>query len=73
MFEAGGPLILSRRNLLMLVGGGLAGWRPLHATTTGFWNKTPPGPVLPEEVMRNTRAKYIEAYERLTGEAFSGS
>jgi phosphoribosylaminoimidazole-succinocarboxamide synthase len=37
------------------------------------WNKTPPGPVLPEEVVRNTRAKYIEAYERLTGEAFSSS
>jgi phosphoribosylaminoimidazole-succinocarboxamide synthase len=31
------------------------------------WNKTPPGPELPEEVVRNTRAKYIEAYERLTG------
>src|ERR1035437_7781175 len=28
------------------------------------WNKTPPGPVLPEEVVKNTRAKYVEAYER---------
>jgi len=34
------------------------------------WNKTPPGPQLPEEVVRNTRAKYIEAYERLTGTPF---
>ena len=32
------------------------------------WNKTPPGPVLPEEVVRKTREKYLEAYERLTGE-----
>jgi phosphoribosylaminoimidazole-succinocarboxamide synthase len=30
------------------------------------WNKTPPGPELPEEVVRNTRAKYQEALERLT-------
>jgi len=35
------------------------------------WNKTPPGPELPEEVVRNTRAKYVEAYEKLTGEPFS--
>jgi phosphoribosylaminoimidazole-succinocarboxamide synthase len=34
------------------------------------WNKTPPGPELPEEVVVNTRAKYIEAYERLTGKKF---
>jgi len=37
------------------------------------WNKTPPGPQLPEEVVRNTRAKYIEAYERLTGTPFRSS
>jgi phosphoribosylaminoimidazole-succinocarboxamide synthase len=29
------------------------------------WNKTAPGPELPEEVVRNTRAKYEEALERL--------
>ncbi|HVS71240.1 MAG TPA: phosphoribosylaminoimidazolesuccinocarboxamide synthase [Phycisphaerae bacterium] len=34
------------------------------------WNKTPPGPVLPGEVVELTRAKYIEAYERLTGRPF---
>ena len=34
------------------------------------WNKTPPGPVLPEEVVAGTRAKYVEAYERLTGRKF---
>ena len=37
------------------------------------WNKTPPGPALPEEVVRNTRAKYVEAYERLTGTPVRGS
>ncbi len=31
------------------------------------WDKKPPAPVLPEEVVRNTRTKYIEAYENLTG------
>ncbi|HEX4083457.1 MAG TPA: phosphoribosylaminoimidazolesuccinocarboxamide synthase, partial [Chthoniobacteraceae bacterium] len=32
------------------------------------WNKTPPGPNLPVEVIRQTARKYGEAYERLTGE-----
>src|SRR5438874_10681438 len=31
------------------------------------WNKTPPGPKLPDEVVAKTTAKYFEAYERLTG------
>jgi phosphoribosylaminoimidazole-succinocarboxamide synthase len=31
------------------------------------WDKTPPGPVLPTEVTAKTSAKYLEAYERLTG------
>ena len=31
------------------------------------WNKTPPGPKLPDEVVAKTTAKYLEAYERLTG------
>jgi len=34
------------------------------------WNKTPPGPRLPDDVVANTSRKYIEAYERLTGETF---
>ncbi len=37
--------------------------------TTG-WNKTPPAPVLPPDVVAGTRARYAEAYERLTGLAF---
>ena len=31
------------------------------------WNKTPPAPELPPEVVARTQAKYVEAYERLTG------
>jgi phosphoribosylaminoimidazole-succinocarboxamide synthase len=34
--------------------------------TTG-WDKTPPGPEMPEEIVRATRARYIEVYERITG------
>ena len=35
----------------------------------GRWDKTPPGPELPAEVLENTMARYLEAYERLTGHA----
>jgi len=35
------------------------------------WNKRPPAPVLPEEVIRRTSAKYQEAYSRLTGQSFA--
>ena len=31
------------------------------------WDKTPPAPALPAEVVTKTQAKYLEAYERLTG------
>ena len=31
------------------------------------WDKTPPAPDLPEEVIAGTSAKYLEAFERLTG------
>ena len=31
------------------------------------WDHTPPGPDLPEDVVANTRSKYVEAYERITG------
>jgi len=37
----------------------------LEGTT---WDKTPPAPPLPREVIEGTRARYLEAYERLTGE-----
>ena len=34
------------------------------------WDKTAPGPALPEPVVAGTRARYLEAFERLTGIAF---
>jgi phosphoribosylaminoimidazole-succinocarboxamide synthase len=35
------------------------------------WDKTPPAPKLPAEVIEKTTAKYLEAYERLTGSALA--
>ena len=32
------------------------------------WNKTPPAPSLPQDVITKTSAKYVEEFERLTGE-----
>jgi phosphoribosylaminoimidazole-succinocarboxamide synthase len=37
------------------------------------WQKTPPGPNLPVEVVNQTSRKYLEAYERLTGKALTES
>jgi phosphoribosylaminoimidazole-succinocarboxamide synthase len=34
------------------------------------FNRTPPAPALPVEIVQKTRAKYIEAYTRLTGKQF---
>jgi phosphoribosylaminoimidazole-succinocarboxamide synthase len=34
------------------------------------WDKTPPGPELPADVVAGTRARYVEAFERLTGVPF---
>jgi len=34
------------------------------------WDKTHPSPELPQEVVRNTRSKYVQAYEILTGQTF---
>jgi len=35
------------------------------------WNKTPPAPVLPDDVAAKTSEKYMEAFERLTGKPLS--
>jgi phosphoribosylaminoimidazole-succinocarboxamide synthase len=40
-----------------------------YATSTG-WDQEPPAPSLPDAVVSATRAKYVEAYERLTGASF---
>jgi phosphoribosylaminoimidazole-succinocarboxamide synthase len=34
------------------------------------WDKTPPAPELPDEVVAGTRQRYVEAYERIAGEPF---
>ncbi len=39
------------------------------ASSTG-WDRTPPAPPIPDDVVEQTRAKYLEAYERITGEPF---
>jgi phosphoribosylaminoimidazole-succinocarboxamide synthase len=40
------------------------------ASGTG-WDKTPPAPPIPEDVVAQTRERYVTAYERLSGEPFS--
>jgi phosphoribosylaminoimidazole-succinocarboxamide synthase len=37
------------------------------------WDKAPPAPALPEEVIRKTSEKYLEAHARLTGHPLAGS
>jgi len=37
------------------------------------WNKTPPAPELPREIIEKTTQKYLEAYKRLTGEELNTS
>ena len=40
------------------------------ASSTG-WDRNPPAPPIPDDVVARTREKYVEAYERITGEPFS--
>jgi phosphoribosylaminoimidazole-succinocarboxamide synthase len=40
------------------------------AAGTG-WDKRPPAPAIPDEVVEATRARYVEAYQRLTGDRWS--
>jgi len=40
------------------------------AAGTG-WNKKPPAPAIPDDVVAATREKYVQAYERIVGEPFS--
>jgi phosphoribosylaminoimidazole-succinocarboxamide synthase len=35
------------------------------------WDKTPPAPALPDDVIARTRELYVDAYERITGEPFA--
>jgi phosphoribosylaminoimidazole-succinocarboxamide synthase len=40
------------------------------ASSTG-WDRNPPAPPIPHDIVARTREKYVEAYERVTGEPFS--
>jgi phosphoribosylaminoimidazole-succinocarboxamide synthase len=60
-----------------------ATWQPGHAQPSfdkqyvrdwllaSGWDRTPPGPGLPAQVVEGTRSRYVEAFERLTGTAFA--
>jgi phosphoribosylaminoimidazole-succinocarboxamide synthase len=39
------------------------------ASSTG-WDRTPPAPPIPDDIVARTREKYVEAYERITGQPF---
>jgi phosphoribosylaminoimidazole-succinocarboxamide synthase len=39
------------------------------ASSTG-WDRNPPAPPIPDDVVARTRQKYVEAYERIVGEPF---
>ena len=41
-----------------------------HVTAAG-WDRRPPAPALPDDVVAATRARYLEAYERVTGAPFA--
>ena len=40
------------------------------ASSTG-WDRNPPAPAIPEDVVARTREKYVEAFERITGQSFA--
>jgi len=40
------------------------------ATASG-WDRKPPAPAIPDDIVEGTSARYVEAYERITGEPFS--
>jgi phosphoribosylaminoimidazole-succinocarboxamide synthase len=44
--------------------------RDWSATVSG-WDRQPPGPEIPHDIVNATRARYVEVYERLTGTAWT--
>ena len=40
------------------------------ASSTG-WDKNPPAPAIPDDILKRTEQKYIEGYERITDEPFA--
>jgi phosphoribosylaminoimidazole-succinocarboxamide synthase len=45
--------------------------RDWSSSITG-WDRKPPGPEVPQDIVNSTRARYIEVYERLTGTQWQG-
>ena len=41
------------------------------SSSLGDWNRTYPGPPVPPDVVRETRSRYVEIYEQLSGEKWS--
>lgn len=41
------------------------------SSSLGNWDRTYPGPAVPPEVVAETRARYVEIFDRLTGEKWS--
>lgn len=41
------------------------------ARDLGTWDKTPPGPTIPEDVVQETRRRYVDMYERITGQPWT--
>jgi phosphoribosylaminoimidazole-succinocarboxamide synthase len=55
--------------------------RPQHSLDKQFvrdwsatldWDRTPPGPPIPDEIVAATRDRYVDVYQRLTGETWTG-
>ncbi|MEV0613906.1 phosphoribosylaminoimidazolesuccinocarboxamide synthase [Nonomuraea sp. NPDC050404] len=42
-------------------------------SSTLDWDRTPPGPAIPDHIVEATRARYIEVYERITGTKWEDS
>ncbi|QBI56057.1 phosphoribosylaminoimidazolesuccinocarboxamide synthase [Streptomonospora litoralis] len=40
------------------------------SSTLADWDRTPPGPRIPDDIVEATRARYVECYERITGESW---
>ena len=63
-------LVLASTTAAQPVGLGLNANRIPVAAAAFLQRHQPPGPMLPPEIVRKTRQKYIEAYERLTDREF---
>ena len=42
-----------------------------QVASTLTWDRTPPAPEMPHEIVAGTRARYVEAYERIVGRPFA--